>query len=146
MHVLAVAVGGMIGAVLRHIIGHGLEPLLRGMDWPLFLNGTLLVNLAGCLVLGALAAASERLGLPRPVHLGISVGLIGSFTTFSTFSVEALQLIELGSPASAAAYVLISALGGALLAGIGWIAAGRWTSGSTGRRTRGQIGSKEGQR
>jgi len=125
MNYLAIAAGGFIGAALRYLVGQWLEPLLRGMDGPWFLNGTMMVNLAGCLVLGAFAAASERLGFSKPLHLGISVGLIGSFTTFSTFSVEVLQMIEPGHLASAAAYVLISVFGGVLFTGIGWWTAGR---------------------
>lgn len=132
MHVLAIAAGGFIGAVLRYLIGHGLEFSLGERGWPPFINGTLVVNLAGCLILGAFAAASERWGFPKPIHLGISVGLIGSFTTFSTFSVEMLRMIESGELASAVAYVLISVLGGVLFAGIGWKMAGglsqRWIS------------------
>jgi len=139
MHVLAVAVGGFIGAVLRYIIGYWLEPALRGMDGPLYLNGTLFVNLAGCLILGAFAAASERFGCPRPIHLGVSVGLIGSFTTFSTFTVETLQMLNDGRLMSALAYVFISVAGGVLMAALGWITAGRWAWSTAGSKS----GSKQ---
>ncbi len=84
--------------------------------------GTLLINLAGCLVIGVVQTLFLDLGaIGRPTQLFLAVGLCGGFTTFSTFSVETVQLIQAGKIGLALAYQTLSLLGGllAVLFGIG---------------------------
>ncbi len=91
MSVLCVGAGGFVGAVSRY--GLGLIPLASGL--PLV---TLLINLVGSVVIGAVAEAASLAptALPREAVLFLKVGLCGGFTTFSTFSLETLELIEGG--------------------------------------------------
>lgn len=103
MSVLCVGAGGFVGAVSRY--GLGLIPLASGL--PLV---TLLINLVGSVVIGAVAEAASLTptALPREAVLFLKVGLCGGFTTFSTFSLETLELIEGGQWAMAGGYALAS--------------------------------------
>ena len=103
MSVLCVGAGGFVGAVSRY--GLGLIPLASGL--PLV---TLLINLVGSVVIGAVAEAASLTptALPREAVLFLKVGLCGGFTTFSTFSLETLELIEGGQWAVAGGYALAS--------------------------------------
>lgn len=109
---ILVALGGAAGALLRWGLGSALARSGgEGFPW-----GTLGVNLLGCLLIGLLWVLTERQWLsPRLAPL-IFTGLLGAFTTFSTFSLDALLLVRAGEWTRAAAYVLISNLGGLLLA------------------------------
>lgn len=73
-----------------------------GFPW-----GTLVVNVLGCLAvgaLGALFAPSNPLHLRHDLRMLTIVGVLGGFTTFSAFSLETLQLVQRGSTGAAAAY------------------------------------------
>jgi CrcB protein len=126
MQLACVALGGALGALLRAVASDWLRAHL-GARWPW---GTLLVNLAGCLALGALAAHWEwgrsAPGGPAPLLRPLlAVGLIGGFTTFSTFGVETLELLRQDRAAAALAYVSASVVCGIGAAGLGaWVV--RW--------------------
>ncbi len=96
---LALATGATLGALLRYYVT--LWAVARfGSTFP---YGTLLVNLAGSLLLGfVLALSAARSDLSPTVRLFIATGFCGSLTTFSTFSYETLSLFERGNLAAAA--------------------------------------------
>jgi len=79
---------------------------------------TLLINVAGSLLLGFFLARRQRAVTRRwSLHLW-AIGALGSFTTFSTFSLEVFRLIAAGAAGMAARYVLASVvlgLGAAML-------------------------------
>lgn len=112
---LALSVGGALGAMLRYFI-YQVTP-----DWgTAFPYPTLLINFAGCLVLGFFFTFTlEYLTIPPAIRTGFGTGFIGAFTTFSTFSVETVRFMEKGQFVVALLYVAASLLGGLLLAGIG---------------------------
>lgn len=119
MNVLAVGVGGFLGAVLRFIIGNGIH---TAEGFPL---GTLVINLLGCFFLAWFFTVTTRRWNMNPiVRIGVGTGFTGAFTTFSTFSVETLQLINHQQFLFAFLYVLFSVLGGIGLALIG----AKWAS------------------
>jgi len=119
--VLAIAAGGAVGAVARHLltiqVGH-----LLGLGFP---YGTMIINIAGSMMLGALI---EGLALFWSVgtefRAFLVVGILGSFTTFSTFSLDVMVLINRGEFLPASLYVLAS-VGFALVAFAGGMAAVR---------------------
>ena len=119
---LAVALGGAAGSVLRYWMGLALLGASRG-----FPVNTLLINVAGSLVLGAVLAFVPVANVPARLLLG--TGFCGGFTTFSTFSGEIVALAERGQPGRAAAYAAGSvALGVAAMLGglhVGRALAGR---------------------
>ncbi len=102
---LGVALGGALGSVARYA---ATEIMARryGSEFPL---GTLLVNVAGSLLVGLLAGvllnAERPDSLPR---LFLIVGFCGGFTTFSAFSLQTLELLQAGQPAKAAMNVALS--------------------------------------
>ena len=104
--VIAVALGGSFGAVLRFFISTGVYQWL-GRDFP---YGTLAVNVLGSFLIGLMTEALilERVALSMEYRSAILIGLFGSLTTFSTFSLESLYLIEQGQFIKASLNILIS--------------------------------------
>jgi fluoride exporter len=115
IYVLA-ALGGALGALARWALGEALPHSPGGWPW-----STLLVNLLGCLLIGALLAVLLA-RFPRSPWLRpfLAVGVLGGFTTYSTFAVDVVRLTDAGHALLAAGYVLTSVLGGviAVLAGL----------------------------
>ena len=103
---VAVALGGSFGAVLRFLISNGVYHWLgRGFPY-----GTLVVNVIGSFLMGLLVESLilQRIAITLEYRAAILVGLFGSLTTFSTFSLETVYLIEQGSWGKAALNVGIS--------------------------------------
>jgi len=92
---LAVGIGGFLGAVARYLVSGWVHRLAgAGFPW-----GTLTVNLAGCLALGALMRLVETRSLFGPeARLFLGVGILGSMTTFSTFGYETVELLRSSGP------------------------------------------------
>jgi CrcB protein len=49
-------------------------------------------------------------------HSFLGTGILGAFTTFSTFTVESAELLRQSKPLTALAYVIVSVVGGVLVA------------------------------
>ena len=114
-NIILVGSGSFIGGAARYLISLAMKDVSKG-----FPRGTLLVNLAGCLLIGlALGLFSRTQSEGSSWSLFITVGLCGGFTTFSTFSKEALAMLQCGNLSGFAAYICIS-----LSAGIALVAAG----------------------
>ena len=95
---LAVAVGGALGAVLRQLTSVSLAGRGR-IPW-----GVLVVNVVGSFIAGLALA----LPLDPTVQLVIVSGVCGGLTTFSTFAVETIQLVSEGKHRAAAASVALN--------------------------------------
>ncbi len=107
---IAIAVGGAVGALARAGLGEAL-PATR---WPV---ATLIANVAGTALLALVAALiAFRPHLPRWLHPLVAVGFCGSLTTFSAMQVEALLLMRAGMSADAVVYVVTSVLLGLIAA------------------------------
>jgi len=89
-----------------------------------FPYGTLVVNLAGCGLIGFLTGLSQdKFVLSGEVRLLLMVGFCGAMTTFSTFIYESEALIRDGQTLRALFNVLISVTAGFLLFRLGiWAA------------------------
>ena len=123
---LAVAVGGAIGALARYAISVAVPHDDLGA-WPW---ATFVTNLLGCLALGVLldwvdarqpdwaGAHPRRARLARPL---LASGVLGGFTTFSTYAGDAARLLE-GGPH--AALVGLAYIGGTLLGALSAVWAG----------------------
>ncbi|MFE0699844.1 fluoride efflux transporter FluC [Streptomyces sp. NPDC058872] len=112
----AVAAGGALGAVARHG---------ATLVWPTpdgaFPWTVLVVNAAGCALLGALMVLlTETITAPHPLlRPFLGTGVCGGFTTFSTAGLDAQRLLAAGDPARGLLY-----LGGTLLTALAAVWAG----------------------
>jgi CrcB protein len=98
MEVLCVALAGAIGTVARYGLGVGAERLC-GNNFP---YGTLVVNLAGCFVMGLAGYFGHKThSVPHYVVTAVTVGFLGGFTTFSAFGNETFRHLEAGRSAIA---------------------------------------------
>lgn len=117
IQLLLVGLGGMLGAMLRYLMA------LAVLAWPLgerFPLATLLINIAGCLLIGLLVGLVERQGWPGELwRLFLMVGVLGGFTTFSAFGLETISLLQRDALALALFYVGGSVLGGLLAVWLG---------------------------
>lgn len=113
---LAVMAGGALGAAARYYVG-----VWSAGRWPgAFPLGTLIVNLAGCFVIGLFMSLTlERWIVSPSVRLFVTVGFLGGLTTFSSFSYETLQLAQSNHATSALVSAALNVLGGILAAWIG---------------------------
>lgn len=116
---LYVALGGAIGASLRH--GAGLAAVRMGLEgWPW---ATFFVNLLGSLLMGLLigflAFRGEAFGGGQEMRLFLATGILGGFTTFSAFSLELAQYIQKDDWTRAVAYAGSSVIAGLALVLIG---------------------------
>ena len=99
----AIALGGAAGSVARY----GVSSLFdRGEG--AFPTGTLIVNVAGSLLLGFLVRWFTDSTMSTEVRAALTIGFCGGFTTFSTFSLETIRLTESGNWHRAALYVFAS--------------------------------------
>lgn len=103
-HLLAIAVGGALGALARYGVGQ-LGTVLLPRAFP---YATLAINVVGSLLIGVVYAAVMRRGEPGITYSGVAIGFLGAFTTFSTFALETVQLAERGQPLAALGYTIIS--------------------------------------
>ena len=99
---LLAAAGGAIGSAARFLINAG---ALRAWG-PAFPWATLIVNAAGCLIMGLLAELliAHYSGAPW-LRTFLMTGILGGFTTFSAFALDFASLIERKAHLAAAFYL-----------------------------------------
>ncbi len=105
MQLLSIAIGGAAGALCRYGMSNGIYAILgRGFPY-----GTLAVNLVGSVIMGTVyVMMTERMDISPEWRAGITIGLLGAFTTFSAFSIETLNLLEAGESLKAGLNILLS--------------------------------------
>ncbi|WP_111767237.1 fluoride efflux transporter CrcB [Nakamurella deserti] len=113
MTYLWVALGAAIGAPLRYLTDRFVTVRVESR----FPVGTLVVNVAGSLILGLLAGAG--LAGDDPWQLVVGTGFCGALTTYSTFAWETVRLAASGGRLLAAANAV-----GSLVVGTGAATAG----------------------
>ncbi len=111
--------GGSLGALCRY----GVSLLAVRLFGAQFAWGTLLVNLAGCFLIGLAFSLADRTSwmgiLPR---LFFVTGYLGSLTTFSTFALESSHFMRAGDFGHALANFLANNLLGVTLVLLGiWV-------------------------
>ena len=139
LNVVLVAVGGAIGASMRHAC----FLVTEGLGWG-EAAGLLLVNLPGSFALGFIVArldpeaprsidTKRSLGQLDPdpsrdrIGAFMAVGLIGAFTTYSSLAVLLAEGIRTGDPSEGIAMIAVSLAGGLAMVGSGFkVGRRRW--------------------
>jgi CrcB protein len=117
--IVAVSVGGSLGALLRWWLGTTLNQYL-----PVIPPGTLAANLLGGYIVGmAVAFFGSYAALAPEWRLFVITGFCGGLTTFSTFSAELVTLMQQGRAAWALTAAAVHLLGSIIMtfAGIGTV-------------------------
>lgn len=110
--VLYIFLLAFIGGILR-----GYFTILAGDD---HFIATIIINLIGAFALAFITGALPYLiEISNDLMTGLSVGLVGGFTTFSTFSFDSVNLFLNHKIGIGLLYVLVSLIGGLILAQIG---------------------------
>ncbi len=109
------AIGGAIGATLRHTLS---------VIWPVEAGAfpwvTFVINVSGCLVMGLLKPViTELLVVQRWVSPFIGTGILGGYTTFSHYVTDVLHLSRAGRTDLAMIYMLGTMLGAIIAVSVG---------------------------
>ena len=103
-----IAAGGFLGAITRYFISIAWKPIWSD-KLPI---ATLSVNLTGSFFLGILIGGA----VSSDFMLFFGIGFLGSYTTYSTFMVENVRMIIDGKWKIMMIYLLLSFVGGMILA------------------------------
>jgi fluoride exporter len=117
-HILLVGLGGFAGSVARYYVSR-LNSHIEFLSIPI---GTLVVNVAGSLLIGFLIGIAEKSPVMNvELRMLLMVGLCGGFTTFSTFTGENLMLMRSGQFLPMLLYTGLSVLLGFLAVYAGFV-------------------------
>ena len=115
--------GGFIGAVFRYGLGGFVQ---RHAGLSTFPWGTLVVNMAGCLAIGAMVGLVDSRQMFGPeARLFVLIGVLGGFTTYSTFGYETFALLRDAEYLRAAANVGVQVFLGLALVWAGYVVVSR---------------------
>lgn len=116
---VAILIGGFIGGSLRQF----LELVLHSSQFPV---ATLVINLTGAFALCFInARLAQRWPVSPAVAVGLTTGLVGSYTTYSTLVLEHNELWLHGQGVIAIIYLIVSFIGGLITAKLGMVLGGR---------------------
>jgi CrcB protein len=94
-NILVIALGGGMGAALRV----GMVALVQALAGAtLFPLGILVVNVTGCLAIGAITQYAELTGVLSPeLRAFLVAGVLGGYTTYSSFANDTVNLAATGN-------------------------------------------------
>lgn len=105
LNVLAVFIGGGIGAVLRYIAG-----LLCGFKLHQMPIATFSVNIIACFIIGiCFTIFHTKANIPPSLKLALTCGFCGGLSTLSALALEVV-LIQETSPITAISYAIITVI------------------------------------
>jgi CrcB protein len=105
---LVVGVGSFIGGISRYLV----SLFVQNKFLSTFPYGTLVVNIAGCFLIGVVYALSEKGNVNAEWRLFLITGFLGGFTTFSSFSNETVSMLRDAQYWQALSYVGVSIIVG----------------------------------
>ncbi len=114
INILFVGLGGALGSIMRYCVGMLFSAL--NLQFP---YGTLVCNVLGSLLLGAIVGMGMKSVPSEALRLFLTIGVCGGFTTFSTFSLDAIKLLQSGSWLMFISYTLITIFAGFIALYIG---------------------------
>jgi len=107
MTLLALMLGGGLGAVCRYVISRKIKDLV----------GVLLINWLGSFLMGVFTPLTIQ---TNALSMFWITGFLGAFTTFSTFALQFVENWSMGKRRTAVMYALLTVIGGFVFVGIGW--------------------------
>jgi CrcB protein len=114
-----ISVGGAVGTAARYGLGLWAAGRFSG---PLPV-GTIAVNVIGCFAIMMISSVATALEWSATVRLGLTVGVLGGFTTYSSFNYETSRLLLEGAPRAAGLNLLITTVGGLAAGWLGLLCA-----------------------
>ncbi len=118
-----VMAGGAVGSLLRYLVQGWGQSWTKGT----FPVGTLTVNVIGCFLIGVLNMIfAEHVPIRTEYRVGLTVGILGGFTTFSSLGWETFALANEGQSLRAAMNMLLSVTLGFGAVWLGYRVAERW--------------------
>ena len=121
---LAVMAGGAAGVGARMFLSN----MIANQFGQAFPWGTVIVNVSGCLVIGAFSGLTgpDSMVMTSPlVRQVVTIGVLGGFTTYSSFSLQTVDLLAKGEVLYGMANItltlvlcLLGTWGGLALAGL----------------------------
>jgi CrcB protein len=117
LRTLFVGLAGLTGTLLRYWLS-GFVARRYGETFPV---GTMVVNVLGCLVAGAVFNLTEERFLVNPtLRTVILIGLLGGFTTFSSYGLQTFTLLRDGEFGLATVNIVVSNVLGLLMVWMGY--------------------------
>lgn len=100
---IPIALGGALGASLRHLSAVAMTLRFGAVAWPWWL---LAVNVLGSFLIGIFWALLQESRISVQWAPFLMTGVLGGYTTFSAFSLDTLRLVEDGRIGVAGLYVV----------------------------------------
>ena len=117
LRTLFIGIAGLAGTLLRYWLS-GFVARRYGETFP---AGTMVVNVLGCLIAGAVFYLTEERFLVNPtLRTVILIGLLGGFTTFSSYGLQTFTLLRDGEFALATINIVVSNVLGLFMVWVGY--------------------------
>lgn len=114
---LLIGIAGLTGTLLRYWLS-GFVARRYGETFPV---GTMVVNVLGCLIAGAVFNLTEERFLVNPtLRTVILIGLLGGFTTFSSYGLQTFTLLRDGELGLASLNIVVSNVLGLFMVWVGY--------------------------
>jgi len=114
---ILIGIAGLIGTLLRY----WLSAIVARQSGETFPWGTLVVNVVGCLIAGAVFHLTEERAVFNPtLRTVILIGLLGGFTTFSSYGLQTFALLKDGAFGLATLNLVLSNVLGVLMVWAGY--------------------------
>ena len=113
-----IALAGLVGTLIRY----GLSGFVARQYGETFPWGTLVVNLIGCFLAGAIYyLADERFLISPTLRTVILIGLLGGLTTFSSYGLQTFTLLRDGEIGLATLNIAVSNVLGLFMVWAGYV-------------------------
>jgi CrcB protein len=120
---ILIAFAGLVGTLIRYWLS-GFVARQYGETFPW---GTLVVNLIGCFLAGAIYYLSdERFLISATVRTIILIGLLGGLTTFSSYGLQTFTLLRDGEIGLATLNIAVSNVLGLFMVWAGYVVSKAW--------------------
>lgn len=125
---LLICLAGALGTGTRYLIGTWASERF-GSAFP---YGTLLVNVVGCFLIGAVLETALSAGFSATLRLTLTTGFLGGLTTYSAFAAETVNLARGGARNAALANFAVTSVACLVAVALGIMLARLWCPSAAG--------------